>query len=199
LDIESILKLAMRYGASEAEVYLLTSRAVSMRTSDRIINSATSRLASLGIRVAVGKKVAVVGTQDVSDEGIKRAVEASVHIAKATPEDPDWRGFNDRVTSTPIEGLWDRETAEAGPEDLREVADEAIQAVLQSSKYSRPVRGSFVTTSSTIEIINSYGGPVVGKGTSASMSINVKAVVEGREGTFNDFDTSVSLRGLKAA
>jgi len=199
LDIESILEFAERYGASEAEIYLLTSRAVSLKTSDKIISSSTSKVASLGVRVAVGKKVAVVGTQDVSDEGIKKAVQAAVHIAKASPEDPDWGGFNDRVGSTPITGLWDKETAEACPEDLKEVADSALQAVFEASKYSRPVRGSFTTTSSVIEIINSYGGPVKDEGTSATMSINVKAVVDGREGTFNDFDASVSLRKLRSA
>ena len=198
LDIESILKLALKYGASEAEIYLLTSRAVSLKTSDKIISSSTSKVASLGIRAAVGKKVAVVGTQDISDEGIKKAVEAAVHIARASPEDPDWKGFNEKVGSTPIEGLWDKETAEAGPEVLKEVADSALQAVFEGSKYSRPVRGSFTTSLSVIEIVNSYGGPVRGEGTSATMSINVKAVVDGREGTFNDFDASVSLKKLRS-
>ncbi len=198
MDVESILKLAMKYGASEAEIYLLTSRAVSLKTSDKIISSSSSKIASLGIRIAVGKKVAVVGTQDISDEGIKKAAYAAVHIAKASPEDPGWRGFNDKVGLTPVKGLWDKETAEAGPEELKKVADSALQAVFESSKYSKPIRGSFTTSSSIIELINSYGGPVKSEGTSATMSINVKAVVNGDEGTFNDFDASTSLRDLRA-
>ncbi len=199
IDVEKILQAALKAGATEAEVYRSLTREVTLRMTNKIESAKVVTTESIGIRVAVGKSVAVVGTQDLSPEGLRRAVEAAVSIARVTPEDPDWKGMNDKVMKTPINGLWDKATAAATAEDLASIAEVALNAVSQGSPESRPVRGMISATSGEIEIINTLGGPVIQKGTTASVYIYVKATDAGREGTYSEFDVSHTLRGLKAA
>lgn len=198
VDVEKILKAALGAGATEAEVYRSLTREVTLRITSKIESAKVVTTESIGIRVAVGKSVAVVGTQDLSPEGLRRAVEAAVSIARVTPEDPDWKGMNDEVTKTPVHGLWDKATAIATAEDLASVAEVVFNAVPQGSPKSRPVRGTISVASGEIEIVNTYGGPITQRGTTASIYIYVKATDAGREGTYSEFDVSHTLRELKA-
>ncbi len=196
-DVEKILKLAESSGATEAEVYRVWSREVTIKATDRIVQPKALELDAIGVRVAVGKRVAVVGTQDLSEAGIRRAVEAAVSIARATNEDPHWRGFNEEVGLTPLNGLWDRETAEISPEGLASVVRDALTAVSEGSPASKPVRCLVSASSLTVELMNSYGGPVKQRMTSVTGWIYVKAVKDGKEGTFSDDAFARNLREFK--
>ncbi len=199
MDVIKLLKEAERLGASEAEIYRVVGKEVTVKTSDKVISASSKTSDSVGVRVAVGKKVSVVGTEDVGEASLLRAVESAVKIAKVMPEDEFWVGMNDVVKATPLQGILDRFTAKATPLDLKDVAEEALNAVLEGSSKSRPVRGSFTAGYSAVEVINSYGGPVRFEGSYAAMYLNVKAFNAGREGTFSDFSYSRSLKSLKAA
>jgi len=195
--VEKVLKLAEGLGASEAEVYRVWSREVTIRATDRVVQPKVLELDAIGVRVAVGKRVAVVGTQDLSEAGVRKAVEAAVSIAKAMNEDPDWRGFNDEVGLTPLNNLWDRETAEVSPENLASIVRDALAAVGKGSPASKPVRCLAGASSFTIELMNSYGGPVKQRETSVSGWIYVKAVRNGEEGTFLGDAFARSLKEFK--
>ncbi len=196
-DVERILKLAEELGATEAEVYRVWGREVRIRATDKIVQPKALELDAIGVRVAVSKRVAVVGTQDLSEAGIRKAVEAAVSIARATNEDPDWQGFNEEVGLTPLNNIWDRETAETSPEDLANVVKDAIIAVSEGSPLSRPVRCLVSASSSTVELINSYGGPVKQRVTSVAGWVYVKALRDGKEGTFSGDAFARSLREFR--
>ena len=196
-DVGKVLKLAESLGATEAEVYRVWSREAMIKATDKIVQPEVLELDAIGVRVAVGKRVAVVGTQDLSEAGIRKAVEAAVSIAKAANEDPDWRGFNDEVGLTPLNNLWDRETAGVSPEDLASVVKDAITAVSEGSPASKPVRCLVSASSLTIEFMNSYGGPVKQRMTSVGGWIYVKAVKDGKEGTFSGDAFARNLREFK--
>ncbi len=197
LDIERILRMAINAGASEAEVYRVWSREVEVEATEKIRSCETLELDAIGLRVAVGKRVAVVGTQDTSMEGIRKAVEAAVSIARAQREDPDWKGLNEKMGKTPLTGLWDKEVAEALPEDLAGIVRDALNAVPSASPISKPVYLSASLTASVVEIVSSYGGPLERRSTFAQCGLEVKAVREGREGTYSDSTFSRSLKDFK--
>jgi len=196
-DLGKILKLTEGLGANEAEVYRVWNREVMVRATDKVVQVNTLELDAIGIRVAVGKRVAVVGTQDLSEAGIRKAAEAAVKIARTMDEDPDWRGFNDEVGLTPLNNLWDHETAGATPEEVAEVVRDALSAVSEGSPASKPVRCLVSTSSSVVELMNSYGGPIRQRMTSVGGWVYVKAVKDGKEGTFSGDAFARSLREFK--
>ncbi len=199
IDVEKILKDTLNEGATEAEIFRIRTREVTLRTSSKIESSKTVTLESIGIRAVVGKSYAIVGTQNITSQGIKDAVRAAVSIAKVSPEDPDWLGLNDKVSKTPLYGLWDRETAEADPLLLKDKAEEAFQAINEKSTSTRLVRGGFTAGETIIELLNNYEGPVSQSFTSAIAWMYVKASEEGKEGTYSEFDAKRSIKELVVA
>ncbi len=198
VDIEKILRYAHSSGASEAEVYRVTSRVISLRTASKVINASITHTDSMGIRVAVGRHVAIVGTQDVDEERVLKAVSSAVSIARSMPEDPEWRGLNELVRASPIPSLKDEFTAKAGAGELKEVFLDALEGVRSASSKAEIVRGLFTSALSRIEIVNSYGGPISQEGTSAFMYINVQLPTSDGRGTYSEFNYSNNLKGLKA-
>ncbi len=197
VDVEKVLRLAESLGASEAEVYFVKGRDVKVSATDRIRHCEVLELGAVGIRVAVGRRVAVVGTQRIDEAGIKEVVESAVSIARAGREDPDWRGFNERLGTRELRGLWDKDTANASPEDVAGVVKESLEKLSSMSPVVKPVECVALTSSATIELINSYGGPLTQRLTSSSMYILAKALSGGVEGTFIDDEFSRSLKGLR--
>ena len=196
VDIERIYKRALDLGAPEAEIYYSVSRDTSLNFSDEIDRAEIVVTSSLGIRVSFGKRVAVVGTQDLSREGIENAIMKAISIARAAPEDPAWRGFNENLGSASKEGFADKGTAEAGPEELTEIVMDVIAGVM-GSPSTRPVRGSCSVSHHYVEIINPYGGPISREETSSWVYVYAKSVGDGGEGTYGDYHASRSIDDLR--
>ncbi|KSW11302.1 hypothetical protein CF15_00035 [Pyrodictium occultum] len=85
---------AMREGASEAEVYVSSSRgySVSIRTNAIEAVEAIDDV-GVGIRVAVGKRVGFSYTTGMDPAGVREAARRAVKQARASPEDRWWQGF----------------------------------------------------------------------------------------------------------
>ncbi len=198
MDVERIIRKAVTLGASEAEVYFTRSSESILELSKVVEASKSVTLSSLGVRVVVGKSTAAVGTQDLSDEGVEKALESALSIARVTPPDTKWVSVNRRVSSSHVDGLFDRDTAEATSEDLLPVATELLESVKEGYKYAEPVRGAVATRFIEITYMNTYGGPITRFETLSSLYIYVKVDEGGRTGTYNEYDVRRSLRELKA-
>lgn len=198
VDIERVVKLALKAGADEAEAYRVFARGSSATLEGGVIKHADFiELEALGIRVAVGRKVATVGTERVDEAGIREAVEAAVSIAKALREDPNWRGLNDKLATRPAEGFYDRTAAEAGPEDMASIVRECA-SIVKGFEGAEPVSMGASAGEAVVEVMNSYGGPVSYRSTSATYSLEVKVRSGGEEGVFYDSTFSRGVKGLKA-
>ncbi|MEM1611460.1 MAG: TldD/PmbA family protein [Sulfolobales archaeon] len=198
VDIEAIYRRAISLGASEAEIYYTYSRDVSLNISDKVERAEVNISGSLGIRVAIGKRVAVVGTQDLSPSGVEEALENAISIARSIPEDPNWRGFNEKLGSSSPTGYMDREVKSVEAEKLAEIASEAIAGVLEAPGGVRPVRGWVSASYVYTEIMNTYGGPISREETAAWIYIYAKASEAGEEGSYGDYRASRSIRDLGA-
>jgi PmbA protein len=198
IDIETIYRRAIDLGASEAEIYYTYSREISLSISEKIERAETTESGSLGIRVSIGKRVSVVGTQDLSARGVEEALEDAISIAKSMPEDPNWRGFNEKLGSAYLHSYVDRETRGSGVEKVAEIALEAITGVLEISRGVKPVRGSASSSYMFTEIMNSYGGPIEREETAAWIYIYAKAGGAGEEGSYGDYRASRSIKDLRA-
>lgn len=82
---------------------------------------------ALVIRAAFGQRVGSVSTNDLSDEGIARAVNQAEDLAKLQPENPDFPGFADPKPLPENVNAYDEATAVASPDRRAGAAGEAIR------------------------------------------------------------------------
>jgi len=90
ISCEKIIEMALRKGATEAEVYLWQSKSVKIEFEEEIKSFKVSNSIGLGLRVAINKKVALYSTTLTSKNEIEKAVLKAIKIAKASPEDSVW-------------------------------------------------------------------------------------------------------------
>ncbi len=198
IDVEKVIRLALSEGADEAEAYRVLGRSSSASLEGGVIKHADYvELEALGIRVAVGKRVATVGTERTDEAGVREAVRAAVSIARALHKDPEWRGLNCRLVTRPAQGFYDPSTAEAGPEEMASILRDCV-GIVKSFKGAEPVSMSASAGEVIVEIMNSHGGPVTYSSTSATYSVMVKVRSGSEEGVFHDSTFSRSVGGLDA-
>jgi PmbA protein len=196
IDVEKLYRRAIDLGAVETEIFYVFSRDISISISDRIEIVETSISRSIGIRVAMGKRVAIVGTQDLRWESLEQAIRSAISIAKTMPEDPSWGGFNHRIGVAGSGGYHDKRTAEASPEDLGLIASTLIRGVTESTGISKPSRGSCGAGYARVEVINPYGGPIAREETRAWVYVYAKARDSG-EGSYGDYQLARSIGALR--
>lgn len=198
MEIEKAIRRAVEQGASEAEAFLLDVANTSLTLTSGVEASKSIRLTSFGIRVAVGKSTAIIGTQDVSDAGIESAIGSAISIAKVSPPDPRWTRMNEKISIIDIGETFDKVTAEATPEDLLPVAEELLDSVREGCKEAKPVRGFLVSEAMEATYANTYGGPVVRRETQAFLYIDAKVDEGGEVGTYGEYSTARSYKELEA-
>ncbi|MGB9718664.1 MAG: TldD/PmbA family protein [Thermoproteota archaeon] len=198
MNVEKAVKRAVDLGASEAEAFLLSTAETSLTLAGDVEASKTVRLKSFGIRVAVGKSTAIVGTQDVSETGVENAVRSAVSIARVSPPDPRWVRMNEKIRVRNVGETFDKATAEASPEDLLPVARELLDSVKEGCREARPIRGFITSRAMEAVYANTYGGPVTRGETMAFLYIEARVDEAGEVGTYSDYSIARSLRGLEA-
>ncbi len=193
-ELSKVVRLVESLGADEAEAYLTRSRVTEARFSERIEAITTKTTLSLGITAVKGKAIAVVGTQDLSDAGIRSAAEAVVKAAAASRPDPHWPGFPATVGAPDLPGAFDGFTAEAGAQDISSAVEDAVRGVREGHEGAVPTRGMLRAEAREVWVANSYSGPASRKETAAWVWVMARA----GKGTYGEFDVSRSLRSLDA-
>ena len=198
MDVEKIIEKAIKLGASEAEVYLSRVSETSLTLSDVIEASKFTKLSSLGVRVAVNKSVAIVGTQDLSSEGIEKTLNSAISLARVSSPDPNWVSMNKKISQTHVGNLFDEDTANATPEDLKQVAMDLLNSVIDGYRNARPVRGAVSARSTEITYMSCYGGPLTRSETLSGLYIYARVDEGGKTGTYREHDIQRSLKKLRA-
>ena len=85
---ERLVKVALARGADAADAVAVRTMSLSIEVRDSAVEeSERSESDDLGLRVLVGKRQAVVSTNDLSGNGSAALAERAVAMARATPED----------------------------------------------------------------------------------------------------------------
>lgn len=198
MDLEKIVKRAIDLGVSEVEVYLARASETSLTLSDVIEASKFIKLSSLGIRVVINRSVAIVGTQDLSNESVEKSLNSAISMARVSSPDPNWISINKNVSQTRVDNLFDRDTAHATPEDLREVATELLESVRDGYRGARPVRGAVSARFVEVTYMNCYGGPITRAETVSSLYVYARVDEGGKTGTYSEHDVQRSFKKLRA-
>ena len=105
------------------------------------------------VRVALGQRVSVASTNDVTDTGLVRVVERAAELARLQPENPEFPGLPEPKPFTPARGF-DEAAAAVTPEVRAKVVGEICR---QSKAAGTIAAGAFSTGVQEFAVANSRG------------------------------------------
>src|SRR6185295_12809118 len=191
---ERLIKAARTAGADAADAVAMRSVSQSVDVRDGgVEESQRSEGNDVGLRVMVGKKQAVVSTNDLSGDGVSALAERAVAMARVAPEDR-YAGLADQdrlAKSFPDLDLVDRELPDtAALEIMARRAEEAGRAVTGVSKSggasaSAGIGGMVLLTS------HGFSGAYLG----SRHSISMQAIAGEGTSMETDYDFSSALHG----
>lgn len=167
--IERTIKLSK---ADECQVNLGGGYTANVRFADNRISTAGGvSTANLNIQSSFGPKHAVVSTNDMSDEGLERAVRQSEALAKLAPDDPESMPALGPQQYENVDTYFDS-TGELGPEGRAEAARVAIDACRAAKDLK--AAGFLVTGIGAGAVGNNKGLFAYQSGTSANYTLTVR-------------------------
>ena len=168
---EKVLKAATKYGAKEAEVYIVNSQKTSVNIQKDQIEGAKENITTgIGIRAIVNGAVGFSSTNIMShiDEAAKNAVIS----AKTQDPDPEWKALPSNQKYPDVSGILDR--------NIREMElDDCIVHTMEMIESAKNTPGIIVTSRSFSRshgerlILNTNGVEVSEEGTGISGFVDV--------------------------
>jgi PmbA protein len=179
---ELAVKKALKIGADEAEVYILKKNITKADFSSEIEMIKNTDTLGIGVRVAVGKKLGLHATSILAKDEVLDAVQKAVNIAKATPEDPNWNGFNKKFGETSVTKNYDKTLESLEYEAIIDKITGGINRASENDRKVKVTRGTLYINRGQISITNSYNDTISYKGSAISTYMSTKAI-EGGEST----------------
>jgi PmbA protein len=149
------VELGRAAGATEVEALVSDERAQLTRFANSEIHQNVAETnGSINLRVAIGKRIGVAGSNRLDDEGLRALAETATAIARNSAELDDWGGLPEPTPIAEIAAAWSEGTAGATPEDRAE----GVRAVI-SAADAAGVRafGSFSTAAEHFAVASSTG------------------------------------------
>ena len=192
--IDELLKLGVKeaefYGSWGHEIYADISNGRVKRAGVRI-------LGHYGIRGAINKKVASLGSTDLKSDPKEIAL-TLYKLVKASPEDKDWPGFATNYSRGIMGSRFDDKLLDLTPEDtvkiVRELLDTSVNAAIESgADESQVTEGYMGISTGGIIIANSYGEHLYDDLSSVTIWYSVKSRKNIEEASYDLFYVSRRL------
>ncbi len=180
---ELAVKKAIDYGATEAEAYVQRRRLVQVEFSEGVESFKETDSVGMGLRVALGKRVAMHSTSILSEDEIFKAAERAVKLVKVAEEDPEWRNLNMKYGKGPAEGYFDSQIEELEYGEIVELLTSVGTLMKDYDKRVTPTRGMLSVSTTRTSIANSYGDQCNRKETNVAIWVRAKAEEAGMKGT----------------
>lgn len=183
---EVAVKKSLNMGATEAEAYLQKAKIIRVEFAEEIESLKTVESMGIGLRVALGKKVAVYSTSMLNENEINEAAAKAVKIAKVAPEDQDWKHINKEFGKASADGYYDKTLETLDYHEIVETLDSAVNAMKSYDKRVKPTRGILEISISNISIANSYNEDSERRETGVTVWMRAKAEEAGMKSTGNE-------------
>ncbi len=188
LNIEEALKLTEKAGASEAEVYYLSARSITIdMKKDTIEVAKESSTEGIGVRAIVNGAIGYASTNN--SEKIADATQLSVKSAKIRQANPKWKSLPSHTHYPAVKGLYDKNIEQITVETCIEHALEIIRGAT-SIPGTTPTSGGFTCAVASQQILNSNNVNVSEHTTAASGYIETISKKGEQSSTAYDFDIS---------
>jgi predicted Zn-dependent protease len=189
-QIETLLKRTLSVSsADETDVVLMGLEEQLTRFANNVIHQHVAETNHyLVVRAALGRRVGVASTNDLSDAGLERAVESAIASARLLPENPDFPGLPDPV-AVPEVVAFDKATAGCSPaeraRDVRVVCQRAEETGCIAS-------GAFRTSVREWAVANSHGLFAYQPSTEADLTTVVMTTTGNSSGFAQDASSKVA-------
>jgi PmbA protein len=189
MKLQKLVDLALKQGATEAEVYYSKGRVVTVETQEGNVGFAEESISDgIGIRVIAGGAIGYSSSNDPLK--YEEAVKAAIACAKARGKDPSLKGgFPEKKPYKPVKGIYDERIEKLGLGECLDIADGMI-AEARKDKGASVTFGKFSSNVSETIILNSNGIDAHEKETAAYGYIDVIIKEGGQVSTAYDFDVS---------
>jgi PmbA protein len=140
--------------ANEMEVAFLGLEERLTRFANNVIHQNVAETdAVVVVRAAVGKRVGVATTNDLTESGLDRAAEAAVAVARLRPEDPHYPGLPGPTEVEPVAAFDERTAAYTPADRARDVG--AVCRMAREKGVN--ACGAFRTATHEFAVANSHG------------------------------------------
>jgi len=176
---ERAIAFAEAAGATEAEALVSDERAQLTRFANSEIHQNVAETnGSLNLRVAIGRRVGVVSSNRLDDDGLRELAERAAAIARNSAELEDWGGLPEPTPIAEIPAAWSEGTAGSSPEERAA----GVRAVIAAADDAG-VRafGSFATAAEHLAVANSKGIRAAQRRTTAQL-LTVMMATDGGSG-----------------
>lgn len=181
------VQYAMKQNVDQAQASaFLLDTALTRFANSQIHQNVATKKGGILIKVILNKQVSNTRVNTLEEEQVERAVMQAIKIAKASPPNKYFKSLPEPEPWTPIEGVFDKETANCTPRYRAERVKEAINTAHSKSPIVKAVAGYFSTGSMAFAVANSLG---VSAGAKAS-SANMKTTVISKSGASEGFGTA---------
>ncbi len=172
-EAQAIVEKAVKWSKADAvDVQVNTYTQGNIRFADNQVSTAGSTTdAQLGIQSAFGPKHAVVTTNDLSDDAIRRAVEQSERIARLAPDDPEVMPQLGAQQYAPV-NAWFDSTANLSADDRAKAALIALEMARKAGDVK--AAGYLVSGAGALAIGNSTGMFAYRRNTSVNYTLTVR-------------------------
>jgi PmbA protein len=189
---ERIVAAAKRAGADQADAVAVRGVSLSVEVRDGAVEeSQRSEGDDLGLRVLVGRKQAVVSTNDLNGDGFAALAERAVAMARAAPDDR-FAGLADPALlahNPPALDLLDPDMPDVGVLERR--AREAETAAMTVSGVSKSGGASASAGIGGLVLVTSHG--FHGAAMNSHHSISMSAIAGNGTGMETDYDFTSTL------
>ncbi len=174
---EELAKRALSLSqAEQTEVLIRTDDTALTRFANNVIHQNVSGSeARVTFRAVVGRQVGAASTNDLRDNGLKKAAERALTNARRQPEDPDFPGLPEPQPIVAVK-VFDESTAALSPE-ARAIAVGVVCTLARERKLN--AFGAFRTMTFELAVENSQGLFAYHAGTQADL----QTVVMGEDGS----------------
>ena len=196
---DDAVKKALEAGVQAAEAFAMTYRTKSVYIEQDVPKVAEERKeAGIGLKVAVGKKVAFTSASLEGPKDVRAAVTAAMRAVKMVPDDPDFPGFTSYRTLGKVEKTYDVKTAETSVEELVDMAMDLTAASKVRKDLTVP-KGIFRVQDYDVRVVNSEGAEGSHKGTLVFLYFTSKSGTKTKagEGIIKSLGTSLAQQDFR--
>ncbi len=196
---EKLVEECLRRGADKAEVYLQSSRNLSVRIRNADVETIQeSDSIGIGFRVIVDNRLGFSHCNDFREESLHNTIDRAIAFAKLTSPDehnilPSDKGY------TEIEGLYDPEINKIPMDKKIDLALEVEELAMQDERITHSSGGSFGDSESEVFIANSNGFSKNYKSGGCSLGIGVVAQKGDQRSTGYEYNTRRFFSDLDSA
>lgn len=154
---ELAVKRMMHLGATEAEAYVKESTVTSVNFAEKMENYKTSQTTGITLRAALGKRTAMYSTSILDENEVDMAATQVVKVARASPEDLNWKHMNNVFGRAKAEGYFDAELRNLEAKAIVEHLNSATNRMKEFDRRVKPAFSSLSIITTHVSIENCYG------------------------------------------